>query len=93
MEGYATVVEGRLTGSGRPHGDMRASILRRWAQGGKLPSYARLASDSESWRGMSSPTASAAQFSMATSSAFWHGTRVLKATLAILLSCGRSGRG
>src|SRR4051812_27977488 len=53
MEGYATVVEGRLTGSGRPHGDLRASILRRWAQGGKLPAYSRLASDSESWRGMS----------------------------------------
>ncbi|HEX4964481.1 MAG TPA: hypothetical protein VF173_26935 [Thermoanaerobaculia bacterium] len=52
-EGYATVVEGRLTGSGRPNGDARASILRRWAQGGKLPTYARLASDSASWRGMS----------------------------------------
>jgi hypothetical protein len=53
LEGYATVVEGRLTGSGRPHGDVRASILRRWAQGGKLPSYSRLASDAEAWRGMS----------------------------------------
>ena len=48
FEGYATVVEGRLTGSGRPNGDLRAAILRRWAQGGKLPSYARLASDSGS---------------------------------------------
>ncbi len=53
FEGYATVVEGRLTGSGRPNGDLRAAILRRWAQGGKLPSYARLASDSGTWRGMS----------------------------------------
>ncbi|MEA2599355.1 MAG: hypothetical protein QOF89_347 [Acidobacteriota bacterium] len=53
MEGYATVVEGRLTGSGRPNGDLRAAILRRWAQGGKLPSYDRLASDNGSWRGMS----------------------------------------
>ena len=53
IEGYATVVEGRLTSSGRPYGDIRAAILRRWAQGGKLPSYSRLASDSESWRGMS----------------------------------------
>ncbi|MBW8877254.1 MAG: PD40 domain-containing protein [Acidobacteria bacterium] len=52
-EGYATVVEGRLTGSGRPNGDVRAAILRRWAQGGKLPTYARLAADSGSWRGMS----------------------------------------
>ncbi len=53
FEGYATVVEGRLTGSGRPNGDLRAAILRRWAQQGKLPSYGRLASDSQSWRGMS----------------------------------------
>lgn len=53
FEGYATVVEGRLTGSGRPNGDLRAAILRRWAQGGKLPSYARLASDHGTWRGMS----------------------------------------
>jgi hypothetical protein len=53
IEGYATVVEGRLTSSGRPYGDIRAAILRRWAQGGKLPSYSRLAADSESWRGMS----------------------------------------
>jgi len=53
MEGYATVVEGRLTGAGRPNGDLRASILRRWAQAGRLPSYARLASDTRSWQGMS----------------------------------------
>ncbi|HEX9940904.1 MAG TPA: hypothetical protein VGG03_02710, partial [Thermoanaerobaculia bacterium] len=50
-EGYATVVEGRLTGSGRPNGDLRAAVLRRWAQGGKLPSYGRLASDTETWGG------------------------------------------
>jgi len=53
FEGYATVVEGRLTGSGRPNGDLRAAILRRWAQGGKLPGYGLLASDSGTWRGMS----------------------------------------
>jgi hypothetical protein len=53
LEGYATVVEGRLTGAGRPNGDLRAAILRRWAQGGHLPTYGRLASDSHSWRGMS----------------------------------------
>ncbi|HEY3566547.1 MAG TPA: hypothetical protein VGP73_01340 [Thermoanaerobaculia bacterium] len=52
-EGYATVVEGRLTASGRPNGDLRAAILRRWAQGGKLPSYARMASDPGTWRGQS----------------------------------------
>ena len=51
IEGYATVVEGRLTGSGRPNGDVRAAILRRWAQAGKLPSYGRLASDPETWEG------------------------------------------
>jgi hypothetical protein len=52
-EGYATLVEGRLTGSGRPNSDVRAAILRRWAQAGKLPGYAALASDAEAWRGMS----------------------------------------
>ncbi|HEY2290156.1 MAG TPA: hypothetical protein VGM86_05575, partial [Thermoanaerobaculia bacterium] len=53
FEGYATMVEGRLTASGRPNGDLRAAILRRWAQGGKLPSYARMASDPGTWRGQS----------------------------------------
>ena len=52
-EGYATVVEGRLTGAGRPNGDLRAAILRRWAQAGRLPSYSRLASDGAAWQGMS----------------------------------------
>ncbi|HEX5719997.1 MAG TPA: hypothetical protein VF179_27830 [Thermoanaerobaculia bacterium] len=50
-EGYATVVEGRLTASGRPNSDLRAAILRRWAQAGKLPSYGRLATDDRSWLG------------------------------------------
>jgi sugar lactone lactonase YvrE len=53
VEGYATLVEGRLTGSGRPNGDLRAAILRRWAQAGRLPAYGRLSSDSHAWRGMS----------------------------------------
>ena len=53
IEGYATVVEGRLTGSGRPNGDLRAAFLRRWAQAGKLPGYGRLASDTETWEGQS----------------------------------------
>ena len=53
MEGYATVVEGSLTGAGRPNSDLRAAVLRRWAQAGKLPTYGRLASDSQSWQGMS----------------------------------------
>jgi hypothetical protein len=45
LEGYATVVEGRLTGAGRPSSTLRALILRRWAEGGRLPSYAQLNSD------------------------------------------------
>ncbi len=52
-EGYATVIEGRLTGSGRPNGDLRAAVLRRFATAGKLPSYERLASDREGYLGMS----------------------------------------
>lgn len=44
-EGYATVVEGRLTGSGRPSSTIRAAILRKWAQSGRLPAYAQLQSD------------------------------------------------
>ena len=44
-EGYATWVEGRLTGSGRPHGAWRAAILRQWALEGKLPTYGQLGSD------------------------------------------------
>jgi hypothetical protein len=47
LEGYATVVEGRITGSGRPHGTLRAAILRKWALSGRLPSYAQLNSSRE----------------------------------------------
>jgi hypothetical protein len=50
IEGYATVVEGRLTGSGRPHGALRATLLRRLAQQGALPSYGEL-SGSSRWQG------------------------------------------
>jgi hypothetical protein len=53
VEGYATVVEGRLTGSGRPNSDVRAAILRRWGQAGRLPGYGQLASDTRGWQGMS----------------------------------------
>ena len=52
VEGYATLIEGRLTGSGRPNGDLRAAVLRRRALAGKLPSYGALAGD-ESWLGRS----------------------------------------
>jgi len=41
-EGYATYVEGRVLGSGRPHGVWRAAVLRQWALEGKLPSYAAM---------------------------------------------------
>lgn len=41
-EGYATLVEGRVTGSGRPHSALRAAVLRQWARTGKLPAYADL---------------------------------------------------
>jgi hypothetical protein len=39
IEGYATWVEGEITGSGRPHGVWRPAVLRRWALEGRLPSY------------------------------------------------------
>jgi hypothetical protein len=45
IEGYATYVEGRLTGSGRPHGAFRPAVLRQWALEGKLPSYGQLDGD------------------------------------------------
>lgn len=42
VEGYATFVEGRLTGAGRPHSAARAAILREWALSGALPTYGEL---------------------------------------------------
>jgi hypothetical protein len=47
VEGYATFIEGRLTGSGRPHGASRAAYLRQWALEGKLPTYPQLSSGSD----------------------------------------------
>ncbi len=49
-EGYATVVEGALTGTGRPRSSYRAMVLRRFAIEGKLPSYGSLSSTS-GWLG------------------------------------------
>lgn len=46
IEGYATALEGRLTGAGRPSSTIRAAILRKWAASGRLPSYSALNSDS-----------------------------------------------
>jgi hypothetical protein len=51
-EGYATVIEGRLTGSGRPSSTLRAAILRKWAQSGRFPTYAQLEAN-QSYLGMS----------------------------------------
>lgn len=50
MEGYATLVEGALTGSGRPSGSFRAMVLRQLGIEGKLPDYGEL-SRSEGWLG------------------------------------------
>jgi hypothetical protein len=41
-EGYATYIEGRLTGTGRPHGTWRPTTLRQWALEGRLPTYPQL---------------------------------------------------
>jgi hypothetical protein len=49
-EGYATVVEGALTGSGRPGSSYRAMVLRQFAIEGKLPPYGALSSTS-GWLG------------------------------------------
>ncbi len=45
LEGYATVIEGRITGAGRPNSSIRAAILRQWAASGRLPTYPQLSSD------------------------------------------------
>ena len=42
FEGYATYVEGRVTGTGRPNHAWRAAVLRQFAIEGRLPSYGQL---------------------------------------------------
>ncbi|MFN2567422.1 MAG: hypothetical protein ABR499_20695 [Gemmatimonadaceae bacterium] len=42
IEGYATYVEGRITGSGRPYNVWRPAVLRQWALEGRLPTYEQL---------------------------------------------------
>jgi len=44
-EGYATYVEGVVTGTGRPHSAWRAAVLRQWALDGQLPVYGQLDGD------------------------------------------------
>ncbi|HEY7473001.1 MAG TPA: hypothetical protein VIE68_11705 [Gemmatimonadota bacterium] len=50
-EGYATYLEGTLTGSGRPNGVWRPAVLRQWALEGKLPTYAALDRTDGAWDG------------------------------------------
>ena len=50
IEGYATYVEGRVSGSGRPNHAWRAAILRQFALEGRLPSYGQLNSTG-GWKG------------------------------------------
>ena len=52
-EGYATLLEGRLTGTGRPYGDLRAAVLRQRARAGRLPGYGALGAGDRSWLGPS----------------------------------------
>ena len=49
-EGYATVVEGRITGTGRPNNAWRPAVLRQWAIEGQLPPYGEL-SATDGYRG------------------------------------------
>jgi Tol biopolymer transport system component len=49
LEGYATYVEGRVTGSGRPNNAWRAALLRQFALEGRLPSYGQLNATGGGW--------------------------------------------
>jgi Tol biopolymer transport system component len=51
IEGYATYIEGVVTGSGRPNGVWRPTILRQWAIEGALPRYEQLNSTSGMYGG------------------------------------------
>lgn len=41
-EGYATLIEGRVTGTGRPNNVWRPALLRQWAIEGRLPTYSQM---------------------------------------------------
>lgn len=41
-EGYATFIEGRISGTGRPNNVWRPALLRQWAIEGHLPGYGQL---------------------------------------------------
>lgn len=49
LEGYATYIEGRVTGSGRPNSAWRAALLRQFALEGRLPSYGELSATGGGW--------------------------------------------
>ncbi len=53
-EGYAVIMESRLTGHGRVNGTLRATLLRELALQGKLPDYSALNGDNV-WYGGSNP--------------------------------------
>jgi len=53
-EGYATVLEGSLTGGGRPYSPVRAAFLRARALDGRLPTYREL-SGASGFQDMASP--------------------------------------
>src|SRR6185369_5417304 len=53
MEGYATYVEGRVSGTGRPNSAWRAAILRQFALAGRWEAISRTSLDprtSSGWR-------------------------------------------
>lgn len=54
IEGYAVILEGKLTGSGRPNTSMRAAVVRQWAIEGRLPEFSSL-NGSEKWMAYSMP--------------------------------------
>ncbi len=61
-EGYATYVEGRLTGSGRPHSVWRPAVLRQWAIEGRLPTYAQVSGTGSVYGGSFAYLAGSAYF-------------------------------
>ncbi|TKB49869.1 hypothetical protein FCL40_06865 [Ferrimonas sediminicola] len=52
-EGYATVIEHRHDGKGRPANALAQGVLMQWAREGYLPNYAQLSADEDAYLGMS----------------------------------------
>ncbi|TKB58271.1 TolB family protein [Ferrimonas aestuarii] len=53
IEGYATVIEHRQSGKGRPANAKVNAILKQWAREGYLPSYQQLSGNSDAYLGNS----------------------------------------